>query len=141
MTRAIIKRLEKVPEMLAVVSRLIEEQLKRKGWNGVSFNDCVEAVTPLHNDQTQILINFLTHAISIVADMEKAFHHINLHKADRDFLRWFWLEDPINPESPVAVYRFRVVPYGAKSSPAFILNALMMHHLKKSTSEIAADML
>jgi hypothetical protein len=31
MTRAIIKRLEKVPEMLAVVSRLIEEQLKRKG--------------------------------------------------------------------------------------------------------------
>jgi hypothetical protein len=29
MTRAIIKRLEKVPEMLAVVSRLIEEQLKR----------------------------------------------------------------------------------------------------------------
>jgi hypothetical protein len=60
-----------------------------KGWNGVSFNDCVEAVTPLHNDQTQILINFLTHAISIVADMEKAFHHINLHKADLDFLRWF----------------------------------------------------
>jgi hypothetical protein len=129
MTRAIIKRLEKVPEMLAVVSRLIEEQLKRnfiekvpaveleknchyipyhyvkresattpirivyncqcKGWNGVSCNDCVEAVTPLHNDQTQIVINFLTHAISIVADMEKAFHHINLHKADLDFLRWF----------------------------------------------------
>lgn len=180
MTRAIIKRLTKEPEMLTVFSRLIEEQLKRnfienvpaselaknchyipyhyvkresattpirivyncscKGWNGVSFNDCVEAGAPLHNDQTKILINFRTHAIGIVADVEKAFHHINLHKSDRDFLRWFWLEDPTNPESPLAVYRFRVVPFGAKSSP-FILNAVMMHHLKKSTSEIAADML
>jgi hypothetical protein len=180
MTRAIIKRLAKEPEMLAVFSRLIEEQLNRnfiekvpaaelaknchyipyhyvkresattpirivyncscKGWNGVSFNDCVEAGAPMHNDQTQILINFRSHAIGIVADVEKAFHHINLHKADRDFLRWFWLEDPTNPESPLAVYRFRVVPFGAKSSP-FILNAVMMHHLKKSTSEIAADML
>ncbi|XP_046632893.1 uncharacterized protein LOC124312397 [Daphnia pulicaria] len=180
MTRAIIKRLAKEPEMLAVFSRLIEEQLNRnfiekvpaaelaknchyipyhyvkresattpirivyncscKGWNGVSFNDCVEAGAPLHNDQTQILINFRSHAIGIVADVEKAFHHINLHKADRDFLRWFWLEDPTNPESPLAVYRFRVVPFGAKSSP-FILNAVMMHHLKKSTSEIAADIL
>jgi hypothetical protein len=34
----------------------------------------------------------------------------------------------------------RVVPFGTKSS-LFILDAVMMHHLKKSTSEIAADML
>jgi hypothetical protein len=33
-----------------------------------------------------------------------------------------------------------VVPFGAKSSP-YILNVVMMHHPKNSTSEIAADML
>jgi hypothetical protein len=95
-TRAIIIRLAKDPAMLAVFSRLIEDQLKRKfikkkdpeaelaknchyipyhyvkresvtnpirivyncsckGWNGVSFNDCVEAGAPLHNNQTHIL--------------------------------------------------------------------------------------
>ena len=86
------------------------------------------------------MINFRAHAIGIVADVEKAFHQINLPESDRDFLRWLWLEDPTDPESPLAVYRFRVVPFGAKSS-LFILNAVMMHHLKNSTSAIAADML
>jgi hypothetical protein len=56
---------------------------------GSIFYDCVEAGAPLRNDQTKILINFRTHTIGIVADVEKAFHHINLHKADLDFLRWF----------------------------------------------------
>jgi hypothetical protein len=49
---------------------------------GSIFYDCVEAGAPLRNDQTKILINFRTHTIGIVADVEKAFHHINLHKSD-----------------------------------------------------------
>jgi hypothetical protein len=58
-----------------------------KGWNGVSFNDCVETGAPLHNDQVHLLIRFRVHAIGIVADVEKAFHHIELQESDRDYLR------------------------------------------------------
>ena len=60
------------------------------------------------------MLRFRTHAIGIVADVEKAFHHIGLHVTDRDFLRWLWLKDPTDPESEFVVYRFKVVPFGAK---------------------------
>jgi hypothetical protein len=68
----------------------------------------------LHNDQSHILINFRTHAIGIVADVDKAFHQINLHKSDLDFLHWLWLEDQTDQESPLTVYRFIVVPFGPR---------------------------
>lgn len=110
-----------------------------KGWNGVSFNDCVETGAPLQNDQIHLLLRFRTHAIGMVADVEKAFHHIELHESDRDFLRWMWLEDSTNPDSPLVVYRFKVVPFGAKSSP-FILNSVIMHHLNRNASAVAKNM-
>jgi hypothetical protein len=80
-----------------------------KGWNSVSFNDCVETGAPLHNDQVHLLIRFRAHAIDIVADVEKAFHHIELHESDRDYLRWMWLSNPQDPDSPLVTYRFKVV--------------------------------
>jgi hypothetical protein len=110
-----------------------------KGWNSVSFNDCVETGAPLHNDQVHLLIRFRAHAIGIVADVEKAFHHIELHDSDRDYLRWMWLSNPQDPDSPLVIYRFKVFPFGAKSSP-FILNSVVMHHLSRNGSKVAADM-
>ncbi len=109
------------------------------GWNGVSFNDCVETGVALQGDQTHIMIRFRVHAIGLVEDVEKAFHHIALHEADRDFLGWLWLKDPTNPDSEFVVYRFKVVPFGAKSSP-FILNSTAIHHLSNESSPIAKDM-
>jgi hypothetical protein len=110
-----------------------------KGLYGVSFNDCVETGAPLHNDKIHLLIQFRAHAIGIVADVEKAFHDIELHESDRDYLRWMWLLNPQDPDSPLVIYRFKVVPFGAKSSP-FILNSVVMHHLSRNGSKVAADM-
>ena len=112
----------------------------QKGWNGVSFNDCVETGPALHNDQSSILIRFRTFAIGIVADVEKAFYHVGLNESDRDFLRWFWLKDPTNPDSELIIFRFKVVPFGAKSSP-FMPNATIWRHLGTVASPVAADML
>lgn len=75
----------------------------------------------------------------MVADVEKAFHHMKLHESDRDFLRWMWLEDSADPDSPLVVYRFKVVPFGAKSLP-FILNSVIMHHLNRNASAVAKNM-
>lgn len=85
------------------------------------------------------MLQFRSHQIGLVADVEKAFHHIGLDENDRDFLRWFWLQDPSDPESELIAYRFEVIPIGAKSSP-FILNSTVIHHLKQESSAVARDM-
>jgi len=45
----------------------------------------------------------------------------------------------LSPESEFVAYRFKVVPFGAKSSP-FILNSVVIHHLNQEHSPIAKDM-
>ena len=42
-----------------------------------------------------IRLRFRTHKYGIVTDIEKAFHHFNLHAKERDFTRFLWLFDLI----------------------------------------------
>lgn len=124
MTRAIIRRLSRDPQLFQIFGNLITQQLdnnfieqvprsqldrqypyipyhyvkkessttpirivyncSRKGWNGVSFNDFVETGAALQNDEIYIMLRFRAHNIGFVADVEKAFHHIELHTVDRD---------------------------------------------------------
>ena len=110
-----------------------------KSRNGVSLNDCLKTGPSLHNNMLSIIIRFRVHPYGITADVEKAFHHIGLHKEDRDFLRLLWIKDVNNQESEFIVYRFRVIPFGANSSP-FILNATVIKHLESINSPVALDM-
>ena len=95
---------------------------------------------PFLNDLCSIIIRFRIHAFGISTDIEKAFLHVQLHEDDRDFTRFLWLSDPLNPSSELQVYRFKVVLFGATSSP-FMLNATLHHHLQQFNSPIAVDML
>ena len=103
-----------------------------------SLNDCLEIGPPLQNDLCSILLRFRTPAIGISTDIEKAFLHVGLHEADRDFTRFLWLSDPTNPESPFETFRFKVIPFGLSSSP-FILNATLLHHLNLYDTAVAKD--
>ena len=76
-----------------------------------------------------ILLRFRTHNYAISTDIEKAFLHISLHEEDRDCTRFFWLQNPTDPNSEFIVYRFKSVLFGAVSSP-FILHATLYHHLQ-----------
>ena len=73
-------------------------------------------------------------------DIEKAFLHVRLHPDDRNYTRFFWLSDLSDPSSPLCVYRFKVVPFGATSSP-FMLNAVLQYHLKQYNTPVSNDML
>jgi hypothetical protein len=107
---------------------------------GVSLNDCLQTGPPLQMDIIDIIATFRLRVHGLVTDVEKAFHHVKLHEDDRDAVRFLWLKDESDPESPFQAYRFRVIPFGAKSSP-FILNAVIMRHLKENDSAVARDML
>ena len=105
-----------------------------------SLNDCLMIGLPCLNDLCAILLRFRSHRFGISTDIEKAFLHIQLHPDDRDFTRFYWPKDPTDPSSKLSVYRFKVIPFGATSSP-FILNAVLQHHLNQYTTAVSLDML
>ena len=86
-----------------------------------------------------ILLRFRTHKYGIVTNIEKAFHHLNLHMEDREYTRFLWLSDPTDPDSPFITYRFTAVPFGTRSSP-FMLNATIQYHLEHFNSPVSLDM-
>ena len=53
----------------------------------------------------------------VVADIEKAFLRILIAECDRDALRFFWPQDPFDPQSPLITYRFKAVMFGSAASP------------------------
>ena len=60
------------------------------------------------------------------ADVSKAFLRVLLRYADRNFTCFFARRNWEDPNSPVDVYRFKVVLFGSTSSP-FLLNATILH--------------
>ena len=104
--------------------------------NQASLNECLQLGPPLLNDMLAILLRFRTHKYGIVTDIEKAFHHLNLHVQDIEYTRFLWLSDPTDPDSPFITYRFTAVPFGTTSSP-FMLNATIQYHLEHFNSPVS----
>ncbi|KAJ8977402.1 hypothetical protein NQ317_003183 [Molorchus minor] len=73
-----------------------------------------------------ILLRFREHKIGVISDIRKAFLQIGVHKSDRDFLRFLWLDSEGNEK----LYRHRRVVFGVTSSP-FLLGATIQHHLSE----------
>ena len=73
---------------------------------------------------------------AVTSDIEKAFQHVGHNEKDRDVSRFLRLSDPSDTYSPLTLYRFKTVLFGATCSP-FILNATLLKHLRQSGSETA----
>ena len=93
-----------------------------------SLNDCLITGPHFLVDLCTILLRFRTHQFGLSTDIEKAFLNITLKESDRDFTRFLWLTNPLDPSSAFVTYRFRRIIFGAVSSP-FILFATLHHHL------------
>ena len=103
-----------------------------------SLNDCLYRGPVILENLCGLLIRFRSHAIGLVADIEKAFLQIGLQPSDRDVVRFLWIRDlskPVNQENLVT-YRFTRVPFGVVSSP-FLLGATVKFHLQKVGSPIS----
>ena len=95
---------------------------------GTSLNDCLHvgpSLTPLIFD---ILLRFRNNKIALIGDIAKAFLNVEVDPADRDCLRFLWLNDITAEEPEIIVLKFNRVVFGVKSSP-FLLNAVLRHHI------------
>ena len=61
---------------------------------------------------------------SYMSSIEKAFLRILIALEDRDLLRFFYPANPLDPNSPMEVWRYKALLFGAISSP-FILAAVL----------------
>lgn len=105
---------------------------------GISLNDCLLVGPPLQNDKLHILLRLRAYRIGFSSNIEKAFHKIQLHEADRDFVRFFRLNNDNDPESEFDIFCFKMMPFGASSSP-FILYSMIKTHLQRHPSFISLD--
>ena len=87
-----------------------------------SLNDCLWTDPTLTSDLLQVLLRFRLDQFACASDTEKAFLMAQLREEDRKYTRFLCFENPEDPNSNLVIYRFRVVLFGARSSP-FLLNA------------------
>ena len=114
--------------------RIVFDCSAKRDTKSPSLNDCLWTGPTLTSDLLQILLRFRLNEFACASDIEKAFLMVQLRGEDRNFTRFLWLEDPKNPNSKLITYRFRVVLFGAKSSP-FLLNATIRKHLSLSKDQ------
>ena len=108
--------------------RIVFDCSARKSANSPSLNDCLWTGPTLTSDLLQVLLQFRLHQFACASDIEKAFLMVQLREEDRNYTRFLWFENPVDPNSNLIIFRFRVVLFGAKSSP-FLLNATIRKHL------------
>ena len=98
--------------------------------DGASFNECLHAGPALTKGIFDIMLRFRSHKVAIVGDIEKAFLMVHMAEADKDVLRFLWVDDISKPEPQVITLRFTRVVCGLSSSP-FLLNATIKHHMEQ----------
>ncbi|KAF2879705.1 hypothetical protein ILUMI_26468 [Ignelater luminosus] len=92
-------------------------------------------------DQSKDKCHYLPHRpvvkdqkIGVVSDIHKAFLQISLHEADRDFLRFFW----VNADGDEIIYRHKRVVFGVNCSP-FLLGATIEYHLSQGLKQCETE--
>ena len=111
-----------------------------KSHDGVSLNDCLMRGPNLTKVLCDSVLRMRRENYAYSADISKAFLRLGLQEVDRDFTRFLWPVDPTDPNSPLQVYRFKSVLFGATSSP-FLLQVTLDLHLRTSTGQYWEEIL
>ena len=92
---------------------------------GVSLNSNLLTGSMKQSDIVHLLINFKLHSYTLVGDISRMFHCINLDERHRDYYRFLW---NINPDKEPKIYRFKRLTMGPSDSP-FLAIYTVHHHL------------
>ena len=107
--------------------RIVFNCSAKKSKHSPSLNECLNSGPSLINDLCSVLMRFRLHEYACTADIAKAFLQVGLKEEDRDFTRFLWPKNPLDPNSEIITYRFRVVLFGATCSQ-FLLNITVLFH-------------
>jgi len=88
-------------ESLTTPIRIVYDCSCKQSSVSPSLNDCLNPGPPFLNDLSAILVRLRQHNFAFSSDIEKAFLHVYLDKADRDFTRFLWLSNPDDPCSSI----------------------------------------
>ena len=113
--------------------RVVYDASAKSNKTSVSLNECLLKGPSLNPLLFHILLRFREKRTALVGDIKKAFLSVEVNEADRNFLRFLWLENPKDPNSKIIMYRFCRVVFGLNASP-FLLNATLRHHISKYNS-------
>ena len=71
-----------------------------------------------------MLVKFRENPFVAISDISKAFHRILIHKDHRKYTRFLWIG---NQQSSQQVMQFKVLIFGATSSPYILQQTLKTH--------------
>ncbi|XP_069181245.1 uncharacterized protein [Procambarus clarkii] len=100
--------------------------------SSVSLNDCLQTGPSLTQRLYDVLLKFRIGTYTYTADISMALLRVGLQEEDRNYTKFLWIKDPIDPNSELITYRFVSVLFGATSSP-FLLQATLDTHLKSNS--------
>ena len=101
--------------------------------DGVSLNDCMETGPDYNPELLTVLLCFRLMPIVWIADIEKAFHQIELTPEDAEKIRFFWITD-LNDPTNITEFIWKRLPFGLTASP-YILRAVIRKHVMKYMNE------
>ncbi|CAO4372957.1 unnamed protein product [Caenorhabditis nigoni] len=115
--------------------RIVFDGSARHKKNARSLNDSLHTGESLLPEIAGVMLRNRKPPILISADIQKAFLQLNLHLQDRDATRFLWIQ----PDGTIICFRYKMVPFGLKSSP-FLLNSVIKEHLAKYDCQFAREM-
>jgi len=87
-----------------------------------SINEMLYTGPNITPELLSVLLRFRIPKVAWIADIKKAFHQVKLAPKDSQVIRFLWVRDPSDPNSPLVHYTWRVLPFGLVCSP-YILRA------------------
>ena len=118
--------------------RVVFNASSKSNKNTLSLNDCLLKGPNLTSKLFDTLLEFRVNPVAAVADISKAFLRIQISEMDRDYTRFLFFED--NTFRKIITYRFRVVLFGATSSP-FLLQKTLNYHLESHPNPLARTLI
>ena len=115
---------KKDPSSTTPCRRVFNGSFRTKG--NVSLNDCMLKGPSLTPNILKVQLRMRLKKYLMCSDVSKAFLRVLLRIVDRNYTCFYARENWEDPESDIAIYRFRVVLFGSTASP-FLLNATILH--------------
>lgn len=88
---------------------------------GISLNEKLLIGPNVTEDLPVVLTRFRSYAFAFMADAEKMYRQVKIHRDDVDYQRIVWRADP---DKPIEHYRLLTVTYGTSCAPFLAIESL-----------------